>query len=152
MAATASELRRIYSYLLGEHDRPERLPALQAALASVARDDTTTRTDADRQLTIANGGVNPELTFTQHRAAIRQLLVWDGERILSVDTDGVALLWGSARLIDLAYRELTSPFDVSTPIVVRVLRGAPEAIAAIASLSMDALLRTYKEQMEGQTA
>ena len=65
MAATASELRRIYSYLLGEHDRPERLPALQAALASVARDDTTTRTDADRQLTIANGGVNPELTFTQ---------------------------------------------------------------------------------------
>jgi hypothetical protein len=65
MAATASELRRIYSYLLGEHDRPERLPQLQRALASVARDDTATRTEADRQLTIANGGVNPELTFTQ---------------------------------------------------------------------------------------
>ena len=28
MAATASELRRIYSYLLGDHDHPERLPAL----------------------------------------------------------------------------------------------------------------------------
>ena len=28
MAATASELRRIYSYLLGEHDHPERLPTL----------------------------------------------------------------------------------------------------------------------------
>ena len=65
MAATASELRRIYSYLLGEDDRPERLPELQHALATVARDQPTTRTEADRQLTIANGGVNPELTFTQ---------------------------------------------------------------------------------------
>ena len=32
MAATASELRRIYSHLLGDHDHPERLPALQGAL------------------------------------------------------------------------------------------------------------------------
>ena len=39
MAATASELRRIYSYLLGDHAHPERLPALQGALASVIRDD-----------------------------------------------------------------------------------------------------------------
>ena len=65
MAATASELRRIYSYLLGEHDHPERLPALQGALATVERDDPTTRAEADRLLAAANGGVNPELTFTQ---------------------------------------------------------------------------------------
>jgi hypothetical protein len=65
MAATASELRRIYSYLLGEHQHPDRLPALQGALKSVVRDDATTRANADRLLTIANGGVNPELTFTQ---------------------------------------------------------------------------------------
>jgi hypothetical protein len=65
MAATASELRRIYSYLLGEHQHPDRLPALQGALRSVVRDDATTRANADRLLTIANGGVNPELTFTQ---------------------------------------------------------------------------------------
>ena len=65
MAATASELRRIYSYLLGDHAHPERLPALQRALESVNRDDPPTRCDADRLLAIANGGVNPELTFTQ---------------------------------------------------------------------------------------
>jgi hypothetical protein len=65
MAATASELRRIYSYLLGDHAHPERLPALRRALASVVRDDPATRAEADRQLAIANGGISPELTFTQ---------------------------------------------------------------------------------------
>jgi hypothetical protein len=44
---------------------------------------------------------------------------------------GFALLWGSARLIDVAYRELTSPLDVATPIVIRVVGGAPEAIVAV---------------------
>lgn len=65
MAATANELRRIYSYLLGEHDHPERLPALRRALGAIVRDDPASRGDADRFLTSANGGVNPELTFTQ---------------------------------------------------------------------------------------
>lgn len=65
MAATASELRRIYSYLLGDHDHPERLPALRRALTSIVRDDPASRVDADRFLTVANGGVSPELTFTQ---------------------------------------------------------------------------------------
>jgi hypothetical protein len=65
MAATASELRRIYSYLLGEHEHPERLPALRRALKSVVRDDPGSRFEADRLLAIANGGMNPELTFTQ---------------------------------------------------------------------------------------
>jgi len=65
MAATASELRRIYSYLLGDHDHPERLPVLRSALSSVVRDDPATRAEADRELAIANGGVNPEMTYTQ---------------------------------------------------------------------------------------
>ena len=65
MAATASELRRIYSYLLGDHAHPERLPTLRKALGPVARDDPDSRAEADRLLAIANGGVNPELTFTQ---------------------------------------------------------------------------------------
>jgi len=65
MAATASELRRIYSYLLGDHSHPERLPTLRRALVSIGRDDAASRADADRFLTVANGGVNPELTFTQ---------------------------------------------------------------------------------------
>src|SRR5689334_13936959 len=65
MAATASELRKIYSYLLGDHAHPERLPALQRALKSVVRDNPASRCEADRLLTIANGGISPELTFTQ---------------------------------------------------------------------------------------
>jgi hypothetical protein len=44
---------------------------------------------------------------------------------------GIVLIWGSVRLIAVTYRELTSPFDVATPIALRVLRGAPEVIAAI---------------------
>jgi hypothetical protein len=65
MAATATELRRIYSHLLGDHAHPERLPTLRKALASVVRDEPGSRTEADRLLAIANGGVNPEMTFTQ---------------------------------------------------------------------------------------
>jgi hypothetical protein len=65
MAATASELRRIYSYLLGDHAHPERLPAFQHALGSVVRDQPATRKEADGLLAQANGGINPELTFTQ---------------------------------------------------------------------------------------
>ena len=56
MAATASELRRIYSYLLGDHAHPERLPALQRALESIVRDDSASRCDADRLLAIAFAG------------------------------------------------------------------------------------------------
>ena len=44
---------------------------------------------------------------------------------------GLVLAWGSVRLVSVAYRELTSPLDVSTPIVLRVLRGSPEVVIAI---------------------
>jgi hypothetical protein len=65
MAATASELRRIYAYLLGEHDHPDRLPTLRDALNEVKRDEPLSRVRADQLLTIANDGVNPEMTATQ---------------------------------------------------------------------------------------
>jgi hypothetical protein len=52
-------------------------------------------------------------------------------RTLAHVPTGIALIWGSANLVAVAYRELTSPFDVVTPIVLRVLRGAPEAVALI---------------------
>jgi hypothetical protein len=42
-----------------------------------------------------------------------------------------ALAWGATRLVMVAYRELTNPLDVAVPIVVRVLGGAPDAVAAI---------------------
>jgi hypothetical protein len=43
----------------------------------------------------------------------------------------VVFLWGAARLVSVAYRELTSPSDVVSPIVWRVLRGAPEVILVL---------------------
>jgi hypothetical protein len=43
----------------------------------------------------------------------------------------VALLWGSVRLVAVTYRELTSPFDVATPIAVRVIRASPEVVLVI---------------------
>jgi hypothetical protein len=44
---------------------------------------------------------------------------------------GIVLIWGSVQLVSVAYRELTSPLDLSTPIALRVLLGAPEVIAVI---------------------
>ncbi|MEX1171067.1 MAG: hypothetical protein WEG56_00505, partial [Chloroflexota bacterium] len=38
---------------------------------------------------------------------------------------------GAYRIVEVAYRELTVPSDVATPVVLRVARGAPEAIAII---------------------
>lgn len=43
----------------------------------------------------------------------------------------LALAWGALRLVSVAYRELTLPSDVATPVAVRVLGGAPDAVAAI---------------------
>jgi len=44
---------------------------------------------------------------------------------------GLVLAWGLIRLVIVTYDELTSPLDVSMPIVVRVLRGAPEVVVGI---------------------
>ena len=43
----------------------------------------------------------------------------------------LVLAWGSVRLVVVTYGELTSPGDVSTPIVLRVLLATPEVVAAI---------------------
>jgi len=43
----------------------------------------------------------------------------------------IALASGSIRVVTVAYRELTVPSDVAAPLVLRVVRGAPEAIAWI---------------------
>jgi hypothetical protein len=44
---------------------------------------------------------------------------------------GFALVWGSVRIVAVAYRELTVPSDTATPIAVRVLAGAPEVVALL---------------------
>jgi hypothetical protein len=52
-------------------------------------------------------------------------------RLLASLPLALALLVGAARIVVVAYRELTAPLDVATPILVRVLRGAPEVVVAI---------------------
>ena len=52
-------------------------------------------------------------------------------RLIALVPLAVVLAWGSTRLVGVAYRELTVPSDVTTPIAVRVLRDAPEAVVAI---------------------
>lgn len=43
----------------------------------------------------------------------------------------IVLAWGSVRLVAVTYGELTSPLDVTTPIVLRVLRATPDVIVAV---------------------
>lgn len=57
-----------------------------------------------------------------------------GARVIAHVPTAMAFIWGSTRLGAVAYRELTSPLDVATPIVLRVIGGAPEAVAVTAAL------------------
>jgi hypothetical protein len=111
MAATASELRRIYSHLLGEHDHPERLPALRDALESVVREDPASRVSADRLLTIANDGVNPELTFTQLECLRVVLSQEDFAAIMPTIATGANGEGSAASLVEL-YKRLFSEADL----------------------------------------
>lgn len=43
----------------------------------------------------------------------------------------VALVLGSVQIVLVTYRELTNPLDVSTSIVLRVLRESPEVVAGV---------------------
>lgn len=61
------------------------------------------------------------------RSAARVLAV----RLIADIPLGLVLVWGVIRLVVVTYDELTSPLDVSTPIVLRVLRGAPEVVIGI---------------------
>jgi hypothetical protein len=105
MAATASELRRIYSYLLGEHNHPERLPALRGALEMVKRDDPTSRQTVDKMLRVANCGVDPELTFTQLECLRVVLSQEDFAPIMPIESTDVA----SPPLVELYKRLFSEP-------------------------------------------
>jgi hypothetical protein len=61
------------------------------------------------------------------RVAVRILAA----RLLASLPLALALVIGAVRLVVVTYRELTAPLDVATPILVRVLRGAPEVVIAI---------------------
>lgn len=60
-------------------------------------------------------------------AALRVFLA----RVLAALPLAVALGVGAVRVVAVAYRELTVPSEVAVPVAVRVIRGAPDAMAAI---------------------
>lgn len=96
------------------------LEAESARLVAARQEDTHPAT-ARATAGIGNG------QDRQARVATRILAA----RIVAHAPTALVLLLGSIRLVDAAYRELTAPFDVVTPIVLRVLRDAPEAVVAI---------------------
>ena len=55
-----------------------------------------------------------------------------GARIAVHTPTAAILLLASVRLVDVAYAELTRPVDVTSPIVLRVLAGAPEVVVLLA--------------------
>src|SRR5262245_7739478 len=64
MAATASELRRIYANLFSEGSG-ERVRELRDALDGINRNIPGSRAEVDRQLRALNAGLDARLTFTQ---------------------------------------------------------------------------------------
>jgi hypothetical protein len=52
-------------------------------------------------------------------------------RLLAHVPLAIALAWGATRIVDAAYRELILPDELTTPIVLRVLRDVPDAVVAV---------------------
>ena len=94
-------------------------------LAAATEADLTRRVAEDDELAAA-GHVAPRLVERPGQA-VRIL----GARLVA----GIPLLlvvaWGSIRIIEVAYRELTVPSDTERALILRVVVGAPEAVVAI---------------------
>lgn len=57
-----------------------------------------------------------------------------GARVIAHLPTAIVFIWASTRLVAIAYRELTSPSDVAVPIAMRVIGGAPEAVAVVGTV------------------
>jgi hypothetical protein len=55
-----------------------------------------------------------------------------GARLVAHLPLAFVLAWSATRVVDAAYRELSRPLDVTTPIALRVLGSVPEVIALVA--------------------
>jgi hypothetical protein len=44
----------------------------------------------------------------------------------------LVLAWGAVRIVQAAYNELVTPFEVTTPLVIRIVSAAPEALLLVA--------------------
>jgi hypothetical protein len=81
---------------------------------------------ADEELGIGSGYLVPPGRGTLLRAL--------GVRLLAHLPLAVALGWGAVRIVQAAYAELVTPFEVVTPLFIRVLGDVPDAIAVIVTL------------------
>jgi hypothetical protein len=52
-------------------------------------------------------------------------------RVIAFVPLAATVVWGASRLVAVAYRELTVPSDVTTSVVLRVVRQAPDALLLI---------------------
>ena len=52
-------------------------------------------------------------------------------RLLAHAPLAAALAWGALRIGEAGYRELVTPFEVATPLVIRIALAAPEALAVV---------------------
>jgi hypothetical protein len=55
-----------------------------------------------------------------------------GARLIAHVPTLIALVWGTARVVEVTYRELTQPLELTVPLAIRVVSGAPEAVLALA--------------------
>jgi hypothetical protein len=69
----------------------------------------------------------------ERRPAAGTALVWRALliRLIAHAPLLIVLAWSAARIYQATYAELTSPFEVVTPLVVRILSDVPDAIAAV---------------------
>jgi hypothetical protein len=101
-----------------------------AFVAAVAEAEMTRVVAADEEVMALAGPRSPTSNSTPDVAsgsAGRILAV----RLIAFLPLGFALVWGSVRVVAIAYRELTVPSETSTPIAVRVMAGAPEVVAIV---------------------
>jgi hypothetical protein len=94
-------------------------------LAAAVEADLTRRVAEDDELTAAGHVPSTRSVMTRQAGWIL------GARLLSYLPVVIALAWGSNRVVEVAYRELTVPSDTDVALVFRVAAGAPVAIAAI---------------------
>jgi hypothetical protein len=92
--------------------------------------DGTIATDRAPAESAAAPAVRPSTTGESRRRdrlATRILVA----RLVAFIPLGIALALGSVRLVFVTYEELTSPLDVGTPLVMRVLRDSPEVVILV---------------------
>jgi hypothetical protein len=99
--------------------------ATDVALIRSAAEDDEVRSPDEPTVTLNPGPADG--------SAFSSTLVWRAflVRLVAHTPLLVVLAWSSVRIYQATYAELTSPFEVVTPLVVRILGDVPDAVAAV---------------------